>query len=78
VAETTTAPGPLLVDARAAARLCGVSRSTWFTWQASGRIPGPVLSIGRLRRWSTESLRRWIERGCPSADAWDRGNGGRP
>lgn len=62
---TTTADPPLLVDAAAAARLCGMSRSSWFTLQASGEIPKPVLRRARLVRWSRDSIIRWIERGCP-------------
>ena len=62
------APAPLLVDAAQAAALCGVSRATWFSWQAAGRVPAPALRAGRVVRWSVDEVRRWIEAGCPSVE----------
>jgi len=41
---------PLLVDATAAAVLCGKHLRTWRAWQAAGRIPRPI-RIGRSLMW---------------------------
>jgi predicted DNA-binding transcriptional regulator AlpA len=60
----------LLLDAKRAASLCGVSRATWFSWQASGAIPLPALRRGRVVRWSARELTAWIEKGCPARDRW--------
>jgi predicted DNA-binding transcriptional regulator AlpA len=68
---TTPAPAALLLDARAAAALCGVSRATWFSWQAAGQIPLPVLRRRRVVRWSAEELRRWCESNCPARERWE-------
>ena len=56
---------PILVDSETAARLCGVSRSTWLAWDASGINPKPVRIIGRVL-WCVGDLRRWAAEGCPS------------
>ena len=61
---------PLLVDASDAAKLCGVSRSCWYGWLASGQAPGPALRKGRVTRWSRLELVRWVEAGCPPRDRW--------
>ena len=61
---------PLLIDALECARLCGVSRVTWFAWQASGAIPAAVLRRGRVVRWSRQEVERWIAAGCPARDRW--------
>ena len=75
----TAAPAvdSLLVDAAEAARLCGVSRATWFSWQASGRIPPPALRAGRVVRWGRLELERWVAARCPAADRWAAVKGAR-
>ncbi|QNN24941.1 helix-turn-helix domain-containing protein [Planctomycetales bacterium ZRK34] len=67
-ADTTIAP--LLVTAEEAARLCGVSRATWFKMRAADRVPAPV-HLGGSVRWRTDDLRRWVAAGCPSREAFD-------
>jgi len=64
---------PLLVSADEAAAMCGVSRATWFNWQATGQIPRPCLAKGRIRRWSRQTIERWIDAGCPPRDRWREG-----
>ena len=66
----TTIPEPLLLDAAACAALCGVSRATWFAWQASGFCPAATLRRGRVVRWSDDEIRRWCAAGCPARDRW--------
>jgi excisionase family DNA binding protein len=75
----TPAPAPLLVDAREAAALTGISRSHFLALNSSGRVPQPV-RLGRRTLWRREELAAWIEAGCPSRDRWQalKGGTGRP
>ena len=68
---------PLLVDAATAARLCGVSRATWYSWQASGAIPAAILRRGRIVRWRRSEIESWIAAGCPARDRWQAMKGTR-
>ena len=56
---------PLAVRRREAARLSGVSVSTWRRWDAAGVTPPPV-TVGKLALWPMRSLRLWVRWGCPS------------
>lgn len=64
------------VDDKAAARICGIARSTWRALVASGRAPAGV-KVGRCRRWSAEDVARWMQAGAPSAREWERQEGGK-
>ena len=59
----------LLVDSVEAARLCGISRTTWWSLHSSGRVPAPV-RLGRRTLWRADELRRWTEGGCPPRERW--------
>lgn len=61
---------PLLVDARQCAALCGVSRATWYAWQAGGAIPLPTMRRGRVVRLSRREIEAWIAAACPARDRW--------
>lgn len=63
------AVAPLLLDARAAAALLGISRAHFFKLYSSDRTPRPV-RLGRSVRWRREELVAWLEAGCPSYDRW--------
>jgi predicted DNA-binding transcriptional regulator AlpA len=54
----------LLVGAREAARLCGVSLATWHRLNAALKVPKPTRLGGRVL-WSMDSLRLFVELGCP-------------
>ena len=56
---------PLAVRRREAARLMGVSVSTWRRWDAAGATP-PSVTVGKLTLWPMRSLRLWVRWGCPS------------
>ena len=60
---------PLLVSARDAGRLCGVSERTWRGWDSSGRCPEAMIS-GGCKRWSYDQLRAWVSAGAPSRARW--------
>jgi predicted DNA-binding transcriptional regulator AlpA len=69
--SAATAPEPLLVSARDAARLCGVSPATWARMQAAGRAPAPIRpSPGRVL-WRMAELREWTHAGCPARREWE-------
>ena len=49
--NTAIAPvAPLLLDVRAAARLCGVSVRTWWALYSAGKTPIPM-RLGRRTLW---------------------------
>lgn len=60
---------PLLLSARDAARLCGVSVKTWRRWDSAGRVPIPI-RIGGAVRWRADELHQWINAGCPGRREW--------
>lgn len=70
---TTTPSECMLIDAREAWTLCGLSKSSWYKNLASGRIPRPV-KIGGALRWRRRELDDWIAAGCPARSAWDAMN----
>jgi len=55
-----TAPEPLLIDAREAARLLRLSERTLHSHTKNGLIP--AVRLGRLVRYSPDQLRAWIAR----------------
>ena len=62
---------PLLVSARDAARLCGVSVATWHRLASAGRCPAPLRLSRGCVRWRAEDLRDWVAAGCPSRREWE-------
>ena len=70
VAEPTTAKSSArLVEAAEAARICGISRTLWYTLKAAGRVPTPV-HLGRRVLWRVDELHRWMDAGCPALHQW--------
>ena len=63
--EPASGSTPLLVDARDAAQLCGVSPATWYRMAAAGRTPAPVRLSPGCVRYSRETLAEWVRLGCP-------------
>lgn len=84
---TKPATSPMLLDAREAARVCGVSRSHFLAMHSAGKVPLPV-RLGRRTLWRGAELAAWIEADCPARDRWltmtrlrpahGRQEGGRP
>lgn len=62
--RTQSITAPWAVDAEGAARLIGISRGLFLRLRCEGRVPPPVC-LGRRVLWRTESLRVWLENGCP-------------
>jgi predicted DNA-binding transcriptional regulator AlpA len=57
----------LLLDSRQAARLLKVSARMLWGMSHNGQMPPPI-RIGRAVRWSVDTLRRWVEFGCPRTE----------
>ncbi|NLE57438.1 MAG: helix-turn-helix domain-containing protein [Planctomycetes bacterium] len=53
------------------ADLLAVSPRHVFALERAGKLPPPV-RLGRSKRWSAETIQRWIEAGCPSRDEWSQ------
>jgi len=67
-AGPTEAPGDaLLIDAKAAARMLGVSTRTVARMCDRGAMPRPV-RIGTSLRWRRHELAEWIAGGCRGGD----------
>ena len=64
-------PAPLLLDAKAAAELLGMSRTSFYGLLSAGRLPLPVLKAGRIVRWNRGELQAWIKADCPPRDRWE-------
>jgi predicted DNA-binding transcriptional regulator AlpA len=65
----------LLLGARQAAPLCGVSVPTWWRLNSAGKTPAAV-KLGHRTLWRADELRAWVEAGCPSREEWEaHGNG---
>ena len=61
---------PVLVDARAAAEMLGISARFFATLEASGRIGPLPVCFGKRRLYCVDELRRWATAGCPSRQEW--------
>ena len=68
--DSTIAPGPLLVGARAAARLCGISLRSWWGLNSAGKTPAPV-HLGGRALWRAPELTAWTAAGCPARRRWE-------
>jgi predicted DNA-binding transcriptional regulator AlpA len=66
-----TAGSPFAVEAREAARICGISRTSWYGLRAGGAIPAPI-RLGRRVLWRVDELRRWLDAGCPNQRKWQQ------
>jgi len=61
----------LFVNAAEAAALCGVSRSTWLSWDRAGLCPRRIVIRGCVR-WSRLQLARWSMAGAPDRAAFEK------
>ena len=69
--DVTPSPTPLAVGAADAAKMLGISRSSWLGMVSAGRAPGGI-RLGRRVVWRVEELSDWLKTGAPTRDAWDR------
>jgi predicted DNA-binding transcriptional regulator AlpA len=61
---------PILVDARKAAFMLGISRAGFLRLRASGRTPQP-LKLGTRALWRVDEIREWVAAGCPPLHRWE-------
>jgi predicted DNA-binding transcriptional regulator AlpA len=61
---------PLLLPARQAAALCGVSEATWWRLHSAGRVPAPVRLGGRTL-WRRSDVLAFVEMGCPDRKSFE-------
>jgi len=59
----------MLIDAREAALLCGISRSAWYKAVSSGKAPPPVKILSSAR-WLLDEVKAWIMARCPPYSKW--------
>ena len=63
---------PLAVDAKQAADLLGLARSTFYKMQEAGRIGPQGIHFSRCVRFSLAELRAWAAAGMPPRHEWER------
>ena len=69
---------PLLVCAKDAAALIGVSLRTFRAMDAAGRIPAPVRLSPGCVRWRLSELRAWVAADSPPRAEWAARSATRP
>jgi predicted DNA-binding transcriptional regulator AlpA len=63
--EAGRSTSPLLLTARQAAAMCGVSLATWHRMVSAGRCPAPLRLSRGCVRWRAGELAEWVGVGCP-------------
>jgi predicted DNA-binding transcriptional regulator AlpA len=58
---------PLLLRAKSAAAMCGVSVRTWNYWRTAGKTP-PSFKLGGCVVWKAEHIRLWVKLDMPKVD----------
>ena len=61
---------PLLIDADEAAKLLGISTSSWWRLHAYKGAP-KKLRICRLSRWRRQEVVDWVAAGMPETRFWN-------
>ena len=69
-APSSTSETPLLLDAKSAAQLLGVSESSYWKLHSQGRVPLPLRLSERIVRWRRDELEHWVRAGCPARANW--------
>jgi predicted DNA-binding transcriptional regulator AlpA len=75
--KAPSAGEPLLIDARIAAGLCGISERSWRRLEHLGQIGPERIELGRSVKYRTAEVRAWIACGCKPREEWewDQGKG---
>ena len=55
---------PLLVSPAQAARLLGMSRSSFYGFLRAGRLPLKAVRFGKLRLYDVERIKAFVRAGC--------------
>ncbi len=54
-----------LLTAKDAAKVCRLSKRSWFRLSSAHRIPAPV-KIGGSVRWRLSDIELWLSMNCPN------------
>jgi len=61
----------ILVSAKRAAQMVGVSTAFFYRLHDQGKVPLPR-KLGRRNLWSVEELKAWDRAGCPTRAEWQQ------
>lgn len=64
-------PRPLLIGARAFAKLLSTSLATLNRMKAAGRLPRHIELSKGCHRWNAAEVQSWIAAGCPRIQEWE-------
>lgn len=53
----------LLMDMNAICEGAQINRATGWRWLKDGILPPPTIKVGRVVRWSVESIEKWASEG---------------
>ncbi|NQT03277.1 MAG: helix-turn-helix domain-containing protein [Planctomycetes bacterium] len=59
----------LLLSAKDAAKLLGISERLYYSLHSSGKIPLPR-RLNKRTLWSRKELDAWVDAGCPAREQW--------
>ena len=59
-----------LLTATDAAKLCRLSKRSWFRLSSAGKVPAPV-RIGGSVRWRRSDIELWLEWNCPDRKTFE-------
>jgi predicted DNA-binding transcriptional regulator AlpA len=71
-APSSPQPTAEAIDRAAVAELLSISKTTAKAWEADGRLPAPVIHIGRVLRWNRLELLAWLAAGAPGRILWNQ------
>ena len=60
----------ILLSAADCARICGISRRSWFRYVSSGKTPA-CIRLNNNPKWNREIIELWISWGCPDRKAFE-------
>jgi predicted DNA-binding transcriptional regulator AlpA len=61
---------PLLLPAKQAAVLCGMSAASWHRKVSAGLAPAPLRIGPGCVRWRRSELEDWVRASCPDRRTW--------
>ena len=67
----------LVVPAKDAARLLGISRAQLWKLHSQGKVPAPIRLGTKAPRWRVDELRSWLAAGAPDRQTWIKMQEGR-
>lgn len=68
--ESTTHVEPVLVHVKSLARMLSMSVRTVWRMNSCGKLPR-CIRVGRSVRWNVETIRDWLDQGCPDRETFE-------